>query len=494
MSLTFFEPGYLASGYAKLIQAGCENIADILRQAPNDEQPLSVTEQRDMLNRATEHSRSLSKKHFDAFARCKLPELVTLVQDLRKFVSTVMDPSLVLGTELDSAISVRLLEKAVRKPSDIPLLLELFNNPAAATCLDDFEIENVIFHKNRDSVFNMGQVTAFMLDEHPNRPYFKIYPDYAEMFRKTRLDVPIESFVLPYPVFDIVFSRESPLQIEGRSFFGMHVCSLQANETTNRWELRPTDSENPKYRLTCLLYGDMTVNWVKSFVKSSILNKMSAEHRAAAMPLFIEFNIDPALKSVEAAIRDFVNMVDNTLDENTKKNNDSEEFVTSSQRLKSDLKAAIDVCSRIILSVSFLHRGFDADLLEPDFLSKDLQPYLDAIQKKDEKKIVAIREKADKERGKKGVAIGKSDYLLGRRYIIRDVKEDECVDENQEKPEKTRELTYCHMRSPHFRMVRVGKGRTEFRSKFIRQVIVRKDLPPKPSSGPIGFSTPKEKK
>ena len=297
-------------------------------------------------------------------------------------------------------------------------------------------------------------------------------------------------------MFDILLAKDHPIKTKNLSFFGVRVGFLtKATSNTNGMIWQGEGTLGPNFVINLCIFTDL-VSKIRD--REEIYQGLSPEQIAMMAPFvvdigmtenmnfqtveqLVEYASAQLLSSFESAHLEVENKAGRLSTEELK------ELVRESNKVVADFL-------RVILSVSFLHRGFDADLLEPDFLNKDLQPYLDAIQKKDEKKVQAIREKADRERGKKGVAIGKSDYLLGKRYIVRDVKEDECVDENQEKPESSRELKYCHLRNPHFRMMRVGKGRTEFRSKFIRQVIVRKDLPPKPNSGQVGFSTPKEKK
>ena len=491
MSLTFFDPGHVASGFAKLIYTSWQNTADIVKEL-REERP-SSNQNFELLKAETFQ---LSKKHFEALARCRAEPLMEAIRRLRQFSDD--DRSGYPDQKFQNELATY-LGRAVRKYDDFPLLLDLFFNPATGTALSELRVENFIFAGQPSFPASLCQFAASVIDYYEEtRPYFKIYPDYAEMFRNTRLNVPAEAFVLPYPVFDILFSVESPVQVNGCPVFGFQVVAVEANG--EYWNHRSADSDRSQYRLACIVYADMVINWLgaKIFAGNRFIEKMSPRERAFSLPFFVDIDVDPTVKDLETSLVKRMTEVSALLT----KPLPGYEYATEKrelygeirERIKKDVGAVSDLCARIILSVSFLHRGFDADLLEPDFLSKDLQPYMDAIQKKDEKKIQALQEKADRVRGKKGVAIGKSDYLLGKRYIVRDVKEDECVDENQEKPESSRELKYCHLRNPHFRMMRVGKGRTEFRSKFIRQVIVRKDLPPKPNSGQVGFSTPKEKK
>lgn len=487
MSLTFFELPTPVGSYANTLKHFIFN--DLWPSDLSDKSRAALQKEKERL----------TIWHIKAFSSLSYLNAFALIRQARRFQEELNNRT----SEQESEIKLiygsndfkllALLNEMNLSKSDRDLLLDLGGNSCWVFAVYWNENTNWFFGPE-DSAARM--TPGIIWDYATRKCYFKIYPDYVEMFRKTRLDVPFDCFVPPYPMFDILLAKDHPIKTKNLSFFGVRVGFLtKATSNTNGmiWQGEGTLGSN--FVINLCIFTDL-VSKIRD--REEIYQGLSPEQIAMMAPFvvdigmtenmnfqtveqLVEYASAQLLSSFESAHLEVENKAGRLSTEELK------ELVRESNKVVADFL-------RVILSVSFLHRGFDADLLEPDFLNKDLQPYLDAIQKKDEKKVQAIREKADRERGKKGVAIGKSDYLLGKRYIVRDVKEDECVDENQEKPESSRELKYCHLRNPHFRMMRVGKGRTEFRSKFIRQVIVRKDLPPKPNSGQVGFSTPKEKK
>ncbi len=315
------------------------------------------------------------------------------------------------------------------------------------------------------------------------KPYFKVYPDYANMFRKTKLEVPFDSFVFPYQVFDVLFSNEQPLQTERSNIYGFRIIV--------------SDKGDPKFDVLEAKYPKPYIKQVTIFPYYRMRGYEHVSISCGCLNMYVEDK--PGLvveemfaNNMEFFTHSFEMVVEGMKSHPVYKHLTREEI----SRDLPELAEVIQVCLRISLSISFLHGGYDTDLLGPDFLKKDLQPYIDALNKtkpseeKAKQAIVErIRKKADDEREAKGVAIGKHEYLLGRRYIVHTESDPEGEGSGGR---QGRELHYCHVREPHFRMVRYGTGRTQVRSRFIRQIIVRKDLPPKPSDGAeMGFSTPK---
>lgn len=304
-----------------------------------------------------------------------------------------------------------------------------------------------------------------------NRPYFNVYPDYAQMFVKTRLDVPSNSFVFPYKVFDVLFSKEHPPK-----FGEICVHGFRISETTGDLKKRIISAQqfdNTDDRLIAI-HSYYSSGGGEGTIKKGYSSIVLANTG--------EYTVEQSLAKTKEI----------TFQMMKSKGVVNKEVEESFERLN----FAAQSCMRIAISIAFLSSGHDPEVLGPDFIKKDFGAYLEALKKPEgeeqERAIKVIQKKADKERESASFAVGKYEHLLGRRYITHSDSDREPTEGEEGK--SGRELQYCHIRNPHFRMVRYGTGRAQVRSKLIKQIIVRKDLPPKPAEVEIGFTTPKAAK
>ncbi len=331
-----------------------------------------------------------------------------------------------------------------------------------------------------------------------NKPYYNVYPDYANMFLKTRLDVPCKAVVFPFEVFDVLFSMEKPLQSSMCKLFGFRFFKLSEEIKSRMFAHDPdllvvdkpmiglfpyyiaNDEPSRLINSWCLAIefddtSDKTIEQCLEESKQRVEEKARQKHVAYSPPKFNKGKIIEYLKTDrdERVKMDKSQLFDDS---------NFDELYLESER-----------CLRIAVSIAFLSGGGDAEVLGPDFLKKDFGAYLAALKKPEgeeqEKAVKAIQKKTDRERESASFAVGKYEHLLGRRYITHFDSDREPSEGEEGK--SSRELHYCHIRNPHFRMVRYGTGRAQVRSKLIKQIIVRKDLPPKPAEVEIGFTTPK---
>jgi hypothetical protein len=334
-----------------------------------------------------------------------------------------------------------------------------------------------------------------------NKPYYNVYPDYAHMFLKTRLDIPCKAVVFPYEVFDVLFSMEKPLQSKMCKLFGFRFFKLNEELKTKMFANDPETlltcksmvgifpyylANNEPARLInsgCMAFefddtSEKTIEQCFEEAKQRVSERLDQGHISYSPAKFDIAKLKAELPGIknEDALKAKMKKGDLWADSNF------EELYLESQR-----------CLRIAVSIAFLSGGGDAEVLGPDFLKKDFGAYLEALKKPEgeeqEKAVKAIQKKTDKERESASFAVGKYEHLLGRRYITHSDSDREPAEGEEGK--SGRELHYCHIRNPHFRMVRYGTGRAQVRSKLIKQIIVRKDLPPKPAEVEIGFTTPK---
>lgn len=302
-----------------------------------------------------------------------------------------------------------------------------------------------------------------------NKPYFNIYPDYAKMFTKTRLDVPCDSFVFPYTVFDVLFSNEHPLKVGNLYVKGFRI--YEPSGEIKELIAREQDVDTEESRVIIIRPQFSLDPGETALVKKGQTTLVLGTEKTS---------------TVEQSLNNAIRSMDEVRDPKTR---------GSPEDLK-QIELATECCMRIAISVAFLSSGHDPEVLGPDFIKKDFGAYLEALKKPEgeeqEKAVKAIQKKTDKERESASFAVGKYEHLLGRRYITHSDSDREPTEGEEGK--SGRELQYCHIRNPHFRMVRYGTGRAQVRSKLIKQIIVRKDLPPKPAEVEIGFTTPKAAK
>lgn len=337
-----------------------------------------------------------------------------------------------------------------------------------------------------------------------NKPYYNVYPDYANMFLKTRLDVPCKAVVFPYEVFDVLFSMEQPLQSSMCKLFGFRFFKMNEELKTQLF------AHDPDTLLTCGSMIGLFPYYIANDEKSRLIN-------SGCMALEFDENSD---KTIEQCLAESKQRVSEKLDKGHiaysppkfnigKIKNDLENYKSGKdEKLQvnkghiwedsnfDELYLESERCLRIAISIAFLSGGGDPEVLGPDFLKKDFGAYLEALKKPEgedqEKAVRIIQTKTDKEREAASFAVGKYEHLLGKRYVTHSDSDREPTEGEEGKT--SRELQYCHIRNPHFRMVRYGTGRAQVRSKLIKQIIVRKDLPPKPAEVEIGFTTPKAAK
>lgn len=278
------------------------------------------------------------------------------------------------------------------------------------------------------------------------RPYYRVYPDYAKVFIRTRLNVPLKFLRSPYQAQLVRFQHGNELEIQG-----FKVRGLFFGVSTKGQLLSPFfsfhDAQDRAADGLGMLRAQMTTPSGADITPALCLS-WTPEQRERTVAEHMEILAQNALPG------------------------------------RDDSKPArrvLEECWRIAISVSFLAIGGDK-LIEPDILNADFPAYLEAVNTRNRARVRELAETSVTRRnGRAGFAVGRADKILGRRAEYRPTTPDER-DENC----GTRGLSYRHQRIGHVRYLPRGD---EWIGTWVRETTVRRDLPEPPDDARPGSRT-----
>lgn len=269
------------------------------------------------------------------------------------------------------------------------------------------------------------------------KPYYRIHPDYAAIFARTQLDVPVKYVNAPFPAFTIEFLHDhepvyGPECVQSAIFsYGKHEDLIKVIDRYDQ-----DKPAAPEARSMTLVLHTRELATGHTRKQSSIMY----------------LGEDPELlmgKKLERLA--------------------TEKAVDTGAPLRN--QQMVREMYSIVASVCFLATGGDK-LIEPDVLNGDFKAYLAAVNRKDWTGARAFGAKAQRTRnGQPGFVIGREEGLLGRREENR---------RDGEMGEGT-ELQYQHQRKGHFHKYWTGANREQLTVKWVSQVTVRPDLPVNPA-------------
>lgn len=285
------------------------------------------------------------------------------------------------------------------------------------------------------------------------RPYFRVYPIYADIFSRTKLNIPLRELRMPYVSFTVRFAKEHEPEAAG---FKIRTFMFSAYY-------------NPAYQTNILT------------VAPQLFGQIDGENAPPAVLLPIASGpYEPdAEETAETLLHKIVAHYETR----------PTGCVSREVQRGGDW---LGFTFRVGLSVAFLASGGDK-IIEPDVLNTDFNAYLDLVNRRDraeetrqrsvgEEAAEAIDElhrRATSRRRGVGYTVGRRETILGQRGTTHSRTGTEG---------KSWELTHQHQRGGHIHRFRVGPGRNDVIRKWIPQLTVRPDLPPDPR--PKGSRTP----
>lgn len=293
-----------------------------------------------------------------------------------------------------------------------------------------------------DLALILSRMLAERYWHHANRPYYRVYPDYAHVFAQTKLDIPVKYLRAPYPSFVVRFKSEEEPVVCGMRLLSVLVMVADVEQLVHSLPCGD-ECEDPSHRTRSVMHF--------------IANLVNAEGKPSTL-----FTYLPAHAPGDDPDKDI------TLAEMLETVNEGEHFDGVVPPASADgSRDILRTIASVAASVCFLATGGDR-LVDPDLLNKDFRPYLEAVNRKDAAAVAQFAEKAQRQRnGQVGFTVGREDGLLGRRAENR---ADEEIGEG-------RELAYQHQRKGHFHKFWTGPNREQLTVRWVRQLTVRPDLP-----------------
>lgn len=306
---------------------------------------------------------------------------------------------------------------------------------------------NTIFQKLH--LVDQTQVMILVCDAlvlRAGRPYYKVWPEYVDVFMKTRLDaVPVSQLRFPFPAIEIRLSKPIVWPGAHREILAIQVALFSSNDLpTLRVDKQPCD-----------------INDALGIV-IGIRERVRNEYASLSYVIRVSQEmIDMSVEQLVTFATDLVNRQGYESDEAL-----SDEF--SSPRGDEVYHQLIGVF-RLIVSTVFIATG-QYRFVNPDVLNADIGKLLAAISSDDQATIDKLADRATRRRqGSRGFTVGKFHTI--------DVPNRPSGHGSEVESDASRELRYQHMRSAHLRVQWVGPGRTQQKVVFIAPVIVRPDLP-----------------
>lgn len=284
-----------------------------------------------------------------------------------------------------------------------------------------------------------------------NRPYYRIYPEYAEIFSCTELDIPLRHLMAPYRNFCIRLAEGAEFSIHGFKIGAVlfTFCQLKdmLGDLREGFE-RKASQDGKDLRLE---------QWWMCFRYHVVV---PSGHRQNVGLL--------------AAWPDQEDVLNMTLDDYMHRRFGTVPQSNPNWKMRMDVgepdPESIKLL-RLALAVAFLGAGNDR-LIERDVLHADFNLYLDAVNRKDATKVQQLHDKAVKKRGEIGFTVGREEALLGRRSS--GARLDQELGDGKE-------LKYQHQRKGHIHKYWYGPGKSKLKMQWTKQVTVRPDRPLNPN-------------
>lgn len=303
-----------------------------------------------------------------------------------------------------------------------------------------------------DTLVRFSMLFECLMMAKDNWPYYKVWPEYLDMFRRTRLDnIPAAELKFPFNAWTVLLPTTYELPILDRRAALLSMCF--------------TDEYDRDQMLTQAYDGERRVGPAAvrgrdrhlHLTMDTIRPDGTRTRSALTLTLDVIIKRSPGI-SVEEVIKEAMT--------------ESEKQTLRVKRQEGDpsletWNESVVTVLRILLSVAFIATG-EYRFVHRDVLTADLQKMLAALAKGDQETVKRLGDKADRRRGETGHTVGKFHAL--------DLLSAQTVPVDGE-TEEQRELRYQHLRSGHFHAYWCGPGRAERKVKFLAPVIVRPDLP-----------------
>lgn len=301
------------------------------------------------------------------------------------------------------------------------------------------------------------------------KPYFRVFPDYAAIFAKTTLDVPLRHFVYPYQSFAIRFQVGSEPRW-GNAGVAVLLVSCRTGRQMTEELHGPGSVEDmckhipPDKRH--VFNANMEANFVTVRI-SMVYDEQPGHH----VDHWFGLSWSNSEAHLDATMADMLHQR-GVFDVGFKQDN----IMQKAHPWSLDIDRMFEInrhMMSIALSVCFLATGGDK-LVEPDVMNPDFASYLAAVNSKDKKTVAALSAKAQRVRnGQPGFVVGRQESLLGRR--VEGTRVDGPIGQGQG-------LTYTHQRKGHVHTFWGGTNRDQLIMKWVAQHTVRGDLPPNPNA------------
>lgn len=336
------------------------------------------------------------------------------------------------------------------------------------TCADDSEATKFLsmrFVQQSKLLYEYGYWTL-------NRPTVKIYPDYVTMFSTIRLDFSILEIRLPFTVFSVAFPVHDCMAVVGEGNYVPHSALLTVRSRCSGYDQifrNRGDIKADAQQQLCFQQEEgagliAAVCFDESKVQDGRIVRPDKFQYPRAFITTMPFLDVPIDQGIASGYNNSFGIGQHKAEPGMTQDNPYHEGIMLA------VKALITTA---LLAVN------ESEVVERDIVNADYQRYRKAVETGNEREMTELADRSDKKRGNVGLAIGRSDYVLGRRSIQ--------YDRTARADDQGRELTHSHVRRAHFRNVRYGKGREQVKRVFQPMLIVRPDLPPAP--GQRNYST-----
>lgn len=298
-----------------------------------------------------------------------------------------------------------------------------------------------IYDQTRDhaALIGVNQLISESRWYHEGKPYYKVWPQIVDEFIRTPIDInsnllhpPHDAFLIRLPK-DPILSFDTP---EG-SHCVQTILVFKSEKTIDPEGEEITDKEEPGF-----------IIWINVGEKFEF-----PDIKGKPISCFVNVAFKPD-KTIEECVRHTIRSTD-----------EEDGGITVPASI---IEAAI----RLTVGVCFLGTG-SHKILEYDVLADLLDKYRQLDEASPERKRI---EDKSARRGKCGWNIGRG---LADRYLKlpRGVSYEEAL-----RTAGSRELLYQHTRGRHWRELKPGPDKPwkKHQVVFIDEIVVRKDLPPKP--------------
>lgn len=308
-------------------------------------------------------------------------------------------------------------------------------------------------------------------------PYYKVWPEYLDMFKRTRLDnAPLSSLTFPFKSWHILLPKNYVFEWDEKHLAGIGVHVVDGHEVP---ALLHNAAGDAAANIAPALAAFESASDVRQLMlQTSWWEADVGDYASATASIRLdELYRNYAGLSVEDAIRQYVDKVraDDLANSN---GHDLPDYCTKPAEYWSGNLINL---LRVAMSVAFIATG-EYKFVQRDVLTDDTAKYLAAMAADDQATITRLGDKADRRRASLGHTIGKFHAI----DVLRQQTEPAAGE-----TEEQRELRNQHLRSGHFHAYWCGPGRTERKVRFLAPVIVRPDLPP-PSTTPARLIRPQK--